>query len=215
MRDLLAASLFALASAPLMAQAATPAASSPGTHTYSSPLGFSYAIPSNWDVIDSQRALPEAKEKETLSGTGQTEKKGMACTQLSFTARHGDPRSVIDQVVLPLDCPSQPLTGDDLPVLGTGATKGIKQNFDIGEPLVATYTLGTHRLWAERVQGTLKGQTDMHYTIEISCTLLSKAAVCWLTMAADGASLADFENATVTLDGDSPAPLVPAAIFKQ
>jgi hypothetical protein len=59
------------------------------------------------------------------------------------------------------------------------------------------------------------GQPGKHYTIEISCALLSKAAVCWMTMAADPASLAVFENGTVTLDGDSPTPLVPAGTFKQ
>jgi hypothetical protein len=65
------------------------------------------------------------------------------------------------------------------------------------------------------VQGTPKGQADKHYTIEISCALLSKAAACWLTMAADDASLEVFEHGAVSLESDSPVPLVPAGSFKQ
>lgn len=212
MRVVIAASLFSLFCAPLFAQATAPAANT--THTYSNPLGFSYDLPSDWQVVDSQPALPEVKEKTTLSGTGQTKKEGVACTQLSLTARHGDPVSVIDQVVLPFGCAGRPLTQDDLPGLGAGAAEGIKQNFDIGEPQVVSYTLGAHRLWAERAQGNPKSQPDKHYTIEISCVLLSKAAACWLTMAADPASLAVFENSAVTLESDPPAPLVPAGTFK-
>jgi hypothetical protein len=215
MRTILAASLFALLCTPLLAQGPAPAANAPGNHTYSNPLGFSYVLPADWEAVDSRAAMPEVKEKTTPSGNAQTEKKGVACTQLDLTARHGDPRSVIDEVVLPLNCAGQPLTPNDLPGLGAGATEGIKQNFDAGDSQVATYTLGTHRLWAERVQGALKGQPDKHFTIEISCALLSKAAVCWMAMAADTASLAVFENAAVTLDDDPPSALVPAAVFKQ
>jgi hypothetical protein len=215
MRDILAASLFALVCMPLLAQAPAPASGAPDTRTYSNPLGFSYAIPSDWEVVDSQPELPGVKEKTTLSGTGQTKKEGAACTQLNLTARHGDPRSVIDQIALPFDCYGRQLTQDDLPGFGAGVTAGIKQNFDTGDPQAATYTLGTHRLWAERVHGAPKGQPDKHYIIEIGCALLSKAAVCWMTMAADSASLAIFEHGDVTLEGDSPAPLVPAVTFKQ
>ena len=215
MRTILAASLFALVCTPLSAQAPASANNAPATHTYSNPLGFNYVLPADWEAVDSRAALPEVKEKTTLSGNAQTEKKGVGCTQLDLTARHGNPRSVIDEVVMPFDCASWPFTQDDLPELGAGAAEGIRQNFAGGDPQVATYTLGTHRLWAERVQGTLSGQPDMHFTIEIGCALLSKAAVCWMAMAADPASLAVFEQATVTLDDDPPAPLVPATAFKQ
>lgn len=215
MRTILAASLFALVCTPLSAQAPASANNAPATHTYSNPLGFSYVLPADWEAVDSRAALPEVKEKATLSGNAQTEKKGVACTQPDLTARHGDPRSVIDEVVLPFNCSGQPLTPNDLPALGAGAAEGIKQNFAGGDPQVATYTLGTHRLWAERVQGALKGQPDMHFTIEISCALLSKAAVCWMAMAADPTSLAVFEQGAVTLDDDPPAALVPATVFKQ
>ncbi|MGD0914029.1 MAG: hypothetical protein ABR928_19230 [Terracidiphilus sp.] len=215
MRATLAASLFALICTPLSAQAQAPAASAPASHTYSSPLGFSYTIPGDWEVVDSQASLPDVKDKAAQSDTSEAEKKGVGCTQMGLTARHGGPISVIVQVALPFDCFGQRLTQADLPGFGAGAAEGLKQNFDISDPLVATYMLGSYPLWAERVHGTPKGQPDKHYTIEISCALLSKAAVCWLTMAADSNSLAIFENGAVTLDDDPPVALVPAGTFKQ
>jgi len=211
---LLAFSLVLL-SAPLLAQ--TPAATAPDTHKYSNPLGFSYVLvlPADWQVVDSQTASSQAKEKATQNATSEAEKKGVACTQIGLTARHLNPISAIVQVALPYGCFGQQLARDDLPGFGAGTAEGFKQNFDIGDPEAATYTLGSHHLWAERVHGTLKGQTDRHYTIEISCVLLGKAAVCWMTMAADDASLAIFEHGAVTLEDDPPAPLVPAGTFKQ
>jgi len=215
MREILATFLFTLACTTLSAQAPPSIADAPASHTYSDPLGFSYAIPTDWQVVDSKPTLPETREKATLSPSSQNEKKGAACSQLGLTARHGDPGSVIVQVALPFDCFGRHLTQDDLPGFGAGAQEGIKHNFVFGDPRVATYTLGTHHLWAERAQGTPGGQPDKHYTIEISCALLGKAAVCWMTMAADAPSLAVFENGAVTLEDDSPAPLVPAGTFKQ
>jgi hypothetical protein len=215
MRATLAASLLALICAPLSAQSPAPAASAPASHTYSNPLGFSYAVPADWDVIDSQSSSPQVGEKATQSAASEVEKKGAACTQMGLTARQGNPISVIVQVALPFDCFGQQVAQAELPGFGTGAAEGIKQNFDIGDAQVANYMLGSHQLWAERVHGTPKGQPDKHYTIEISCALLDKAAVCWLTMAAESTSLAIFENGTVTLDDDPPDALVPAGIFKQ
>jgi hypothetical protein len=215
MRDLLAALLLTLVCAPLPAQAPATVPVEPASHTYPDPLGFSYAIPADWEVSDSKPTLPDAKEKTTLSPSSENEKMGLACTQLGLTARHGDPGSVIVQVALPFNCFGRQLTREDIPGFGAGAAEGIKQNFDFSNPQVSSYMLGAHHLWAERAQGTLKGQPDKHYTIEISCALLSRAAVCWMTMAADPASLAVFENGAVTLDGDSPTALVPAGTFKQ
>lgn len=73
--------------------------------------------------------------------------------------------------------------------------------------------LGRHRLWIERATGTPKSAPDRHYTIEISCSLLKKAAVCWMAMAADATALAVFEHGAVTLEDDLPAALVPAEAF--
>jgi hypothetical protein len=215
MRIALAALLLGFVCTPLSAQNQAPAAGPPVSHTYSNPLGFSYTIPADWDAVDTQPSLPDLKDKATQSATSEAEKKGVACTQIGFSARHGNPTSVIVQVALPFDCFGQQFVQDDLPGFGAGAAESLKQNFDIGDPQVVSYTLGNRHLWAERVSGTPKGQPDKHYTIEISCALLSKAAVCWLTMAADSSSLAIFENGAVTLDDDPPAALVPAGTFKQ
>jgi hypothetical protein len=215
MRVTLTASLFALICAPLSAQAPASSASAPASHTYSNPLGFSYTIPADWEIVDTQASLPDVKDKAAQSAASEAEKKGVGCTQVGLTARHGDPSSVIVEVALPFDCFGQRLAQDELPGFGAGAAEGVKQNFAIGDPQAATYTLGTHHLWAERVLGTPKGQPDRHYTIEISCALLSKAAVCLLTLADDDTSLEIFEHGATTLESDPPAPLVPAGTFRQ
>jgi hypothetical protein len=214
MRAAIASFILALVCTPLIAQVPAPAATPPASTTFTNPLGFSYAMPADWDVVDSQTSSKQAKDNATQSANSAAEKKGVACTQIGFTARHGNPTSVIVEVALPFDCYGQQFAQDDLPGFGTGAAEGIKQNFDIGNPQAATYALGTHHLWAERVLGTPKGQPDKHYTIEISCALLSKAAVCWLTMAADSASLAVFESGAVTLDDGPAVELVPTGTFK-
>ena len=198
MRDHLAAVLLTLACSQLPAQAPAAVPGAPASHTYSDPLGFSYAIPADWQVMDSKPTLPDVKEEATMSPSSQNEKKGAACSQLGLTARHGDPGSVIVQVALPFDCFGRQLTQDDIPGFGAGATEGLKHNFEFSNPQATTYMLGTHHLWAERAQGTPTGQPDRHYTIEISCALLSRVAVCWTTMAADAASLAVFESGAVT-----------------
>lgn len=43
--------------------------------------------------------------------------------------------------------------------------------------------------------------------------MLKKAAVCWMTTAADEASLHSFEAMPVVLDDDAAAPLVPSTAF--
>jgi hypothetical protein len=75
------------------------------------------------------------------------------------------------------------------------------------------YALGTHRLWIERAKGSLKGHLETQYTVEIACSMLKKGAACWMTMAADEASLRAFERGRVTLDGEAAAPLVPSTAF--
>jgi len=209
-----AALVLALGSTALFAQAPAAGAGLADRHTYSSPLGFSFAIPADWEVVNVTEPVPEAKEKGTQNATSEEEKKGVACVKMGLTARRGDPFSVIVQVELPLDCFGQAFTERDLPDFATGASEGIKQNFDTGEPLEGSYMLGTHHAWVERVQGTPKGQPDRKYTLEIACALTNKAAVCWMTMAADDRSLAVFEHVAVTLDGEAAAALVPAIAFQ-
>lgn len=199
--------LFLAAGAALMAQA--PAA----VKAHPSELGFSYSIPSDWEVVDSQGSLPAAKEQATQNATSEEEKKGLACVQLALTARHGEPSSVMVEVALPFDCFGQQISDKDLPGFASGASEGLKQSFDIGEPVFGSYALGSHSMWIERAKGSPKGHPELPYTIEIACSLLKKAAVCWMAMAADDAALKTFEGGAVTLDGDVAAALVPTTAF--
>ena len=204
----IAISLAALRCAPLLAQTSAPA-----PYTYSDPLGFSYVVPAAWEVVDASASLSQEKEKATQSAASEGEKKGIACAQIGLTARRADPVSVILVETLPFNCFGQQMTENDLPGFGTGATEGLKQSLDIGDAQVSTYSLGAHRLWIERAPATPKGQPGKHFTVEIACTLLQKAAVCWMTLASDDAALAVFEHGAVTLEADQPTPLVPAGAF--
>lgn len=210
MRSLLTLALLlaCVASAPGQA-AASPDA--PGSH--SNNLGFTYSIPGNWEVTDTSASLPTAKQQAGASASSEEEKKGLACVQVELTARHGQPASVIVEVALPFDCFGQPMTDADLPGFAAGAAEGLKQSFDIEEPATSTYVLGSHHLWIERTHASPKGHPEIPYTVEITCSLLKKAAVCWMAMAADDASLHTFEQGAVTLDGEAAATLVPPGAF--
>jgi hypothetical protein len=211
MKAFISAVLLLISGAVLMAQA--PASGAAAPHPYASELGFSYDLPSDWQVIDTRGNLPQAREQAAQTATTEQAKKGLACVQMGLSARQG--ASVIVDVALPFDCFGQQLSESDLPGFGQGASQGLKQSFDIGEPTFGTYALGRHNLWIERVKGTLKGQANTSFTIEITCAVLKKAAVCWMAMAADDAALTTFEHAAVSLDGDAPASLVPATAFSK
>ncbi len=209
MNALIPATILLFSGAPLMVQAHT-SASAPA-HSYSSDLGFNYDLPSDWEVADPQADLPQAKEKAAQNATSEQDKKGLACAQMGMTARHSG--SVIVDVALPFECFGQQLSEKDLVGFGEDTSQGLKQSFDIGEPTYGSYALGSHNLWIERVKGTPKAQAGVSYTIEITCAVLKKAAVCWMAMAADDSALRTFEHATVSLDGDAPIALVPATAF--
>jgi hypothetical protein len=164
-------------------------------------------------VIDSQASLPMVKDQATQNASSDEEKKGVECVQVVLTARHGDPASVIVEVALPLGCFGQEMSEKDLPGFASGASEGLKQTFDVGEPVFGSYALGSHNMWIERAKGTPKGHPELPYTMEISCSLLKKAAVCWMTLAADDAALATYEHGRVTLDGEAPVALVPGSAF--
>jgi hypothetical protein len=72
------------------------------------------------------------------------------------------------------------------------------------------YKSGAHGFWIERVNATVKGQGALGYTIEIACSVTKRAAVCWMTMAANNSALTAFEQMPVSLEGDPAAALVPA-----
>ncbi len=105
------------------------------------------------------------------------------------------------------------MTVSDLENFGEGAAEGMKQTFDVTLPVQTTYLLGSHTVWIERADGTPKNHAENPFTFEIACTVLEKGAACWMTMAADAASLQAFEQGTVSLDGEAATKLVPTTAF--
>jgi hypothetical protein len=194
----------------VLAAAGLAHAQSPGVTHASEELGFSFAVPGDWNVVDTSAV---AKEQARQNAQSEDDKKGLGCVQIGLMARHGNPPSVLTEVALPFACYGQQMSDTDLPSLASSASAGLEQNFDLAEPVYGGYQLGTHRLWIERVKGALKGQPDVKYTIEIACSVTKKAAVCWMTMALNDAELATFEHMPVSLDGETPAALVPANAF--
>ena len=172
-------------------------------------IGFSYSLPADWVFV----APPMAPKAVVPYPTAAAATKGDACVEVALTAKHGNPASVVVVIALPFGCYGQTMTASDLANFGEGASEGMKQTFEITEPMEATYSLGSHTVWIERAKGTPKDHPENPFTFEIACTVLEKGAACWMTMAADAASLQAFEQGTVTLDGEAPAALVPLTAF--
>jgi hypothetical protein len=200
--------------APAPTQAA-PTPSAPESKAHVSQLGFSYSVPTDWEVVDAQGTLPKAKAEADKNASSEEEKKGLECVQVAFSARRGDPASVLVAVALPFDCFGQQMSEKDLSGFAAGASEGLKQSFDVGDPISGNYTLGSHSMWIERTKGNPKGHPELAYTVEIACGLLKKAAVCWMAMAADDSALRVFEQGAVTLDGESADALVPPNAFEK
>ncbi|MGB8259690.1 MAG: hypothetical protein WCE75_05045 [Terracidiphilus sp.] len=211
MKPLFAAFLLALGIAALPAQ--TPSA--PATRAYSSPLGFSYSFPADWQVVDMSATLPDAQKQAQQKAASEDEKRGAACIQIALSARHGSPVSTVVALVLPFACLGSEMTEKDLPGMASGAIDGISPNFNLGEPVFGSYSLGRHSLFIERVSASLKGNMGAQFTIESVCTLVEKGAVCWMAMAATDPDLAVFEHGLVTLDKEPPTALVPADAFQK
>ena len=198
--------LLTLLAAQLLAQAPSPL-------VHASDLGFTYAIPSDWQVVDPSATLPSVQQQVTQNAGSDDTKKGIGCAQVVLNARHGNPTSVIVVMARPFACFQQEMTDKDLPGFGTGASEGLKQILDITDPVTASYALGSHNVWIERSKGTAKANPEVHFSVETVCTLLKKAAVCWITTASDDAALQTFEHGAVALDQDAPTALVPATAF--
>lgn len=205
----------ALFAVSLLLSGAALAAQAPSTQAHTSALGFTYNVPADWQVVDTSATLGNVKQQAQQNATEEMEKRGAGCVSVSLTARHGAPTSVMVIVELPFDCLGQAATEKDLPGFAQGASEGLKQSFDLAEPVYGTYALGSHNMWVERAQGTPKGHPELPYTVEIACTLLKKGAVCWMTMAADAASLQVFEGGAVALEGEPAVALVPANAFEK
>jgi hypothetical protein len=199
----------------LVCCAAPIAAQAPAIQTHTSEVGFSYSLPADWEVVDTKPTLPQVQQEVAKTAKSEDEKKGISCVQVALTARHGDPASVVVVVALPYDCFGQTMTEKDLPGFASGAAEGIKNTFDISDPIHGSYALGTHSLWIERAKGVMKDHAQMKYTVETVCSVLKKGAVCWMAMAATDDGLHTFEQGAVALDGEAPAALVPANAFQK
>lgn len=105
------------------------------------------------------------------------------------------------------------MSQQELPGFGLGASEGLTKTFNISDTTFGAYAVGSHNFWIERAKGTLKASPDTPRTIEIACTILKKAAACWLVIAADDDGLRAFESGTVTLEGEPPTALIPADAF--
>ena len=178
-------------------------------------FGFSYHLPSGWDAIDAQSTLPEVKARQTANAKTDEQKREIACIQIPLSARKGAPPSFLAAMALPFDCFGQIMTEKDLPGFAEGASEGPRAIFDFGEPVFGSYKLGNHSVWIERAKGNPKGRPEMAYTLEIACSLLKRAAVCWMTVAGDEEALKQFESTAATLDGDFFAELVPVSAFEK
>ena len=95
----------------------------------------------------------------------------------------------------------------------SGSSEGLKQTFDMADPEYGSYSIGTHTMWVERVKGVPKRNPAATYTIEIVCSILKKAGVCFMAMEADEAGMRVFEHSLVALEGEPPAMLIPADAF--
>jgi hypothetical protein len=230
MRVSLTAAFIGLVCAPLFAQAPKPAgtpppapaaasavAAAPATAAASatppkvqnSDLDFSYGLPPDWEHVAPATPAAPGPYPELPPPA----KKGNGCVEVALTARRGTPSSVVVVMALPFGCYGQAMAASDLTGFGTGAEEGLKESFEIVDPVYGNYSLGSHNVWIERARGTPKGQPQLPYTFEIACTLLKKGAICWMTMAADDASLKAFEQQPVTLEGDAFDALVPATFI--
>jgi len=190
------------------APAAAPAATQPA-QVDDSDVGFNYSLPADWEFV----APPPAPKATVPFPDAVGAKKGDACVEVVLTAKHGTPASVIVVMALPFACYGQSLKPGDLENFGAGAAEGMKQTFDVTDPVEGNYTLGSHAVWIERAKGTPKGHPENPFTFEVVCTLLTKGAICWTVMATDWPSLRAFERAQVTLDGEISPELVPPHSF--
>lgn len=194
----------------LVAACAVLPGQTPAAQNLAGEVGFSYDLPSDWTVVEARKP---AANTPTTPAPATPPRKGTACVQLALTAMHGNPSSVVVVVALPFNCYGQTMSAEDLNGFGSGTADGLKADFDLINPVFGIYSLGSHPVWIERARGNAKGHTQPEYTVEIACTVLRKGAACWMTLAADKASLQAFEQSLVTLDGEAAQPLVPPTAF--
>jgi hypothetical protein len=174
---------------------------------------FSYNYPPDWDIVNMKPMLPVQRLKAEQDAKSELERKGADCADVQLTVRHGDPASVILIMFLEYKCLGLELKESDLGSTGLGIAQGLTKSFNVKDPKYGAYKLGDHAFWIERADGTPVNHPEREYRLETACTLLKKGLTCWLAMAGTPDAIATFEASKVSLEGDSPAALVPASAF--
>lgn len=174
---------------------------------------FTYTYPADWAVIDTKPIMPIQRLKAEQQAQSDMERKGADCADVQLTVRHGEPTSVIVLMFLEFKCLGVELKESDLGATGMGIAQGLTKSFTVKEPKYGAYSLGKHAFWIERADGSPVGHPERQYKLETSCTLLKKGLACWLAMAGTPDGIITFEASKVSLEGDSPAALVPASAF--
>jgi hypothetical protein len=198
--------MLVLAGGPVVAQSPTP-------NFDSDAYGFSYRLPPRWHIAPEQSVLPAVKQSAEQSAKNPGQVLSIACAQVVFSAQQGKPPSVIVVAAVPFTCYGHAMTAQNLPGFAAGVSDGLKQDFNITQPVYGSYALGTHNFWIERAVGMTNSVPPSAYTVETACTVLKKTAVCWLGLVNGATALRDFENSVVTLDGEPPLTLVPIDAF--
>ena len=174
---------------------------------------FSFSYPADWEVLDMRPMLPVQRLKAEQEAKSEMERKGVGCADVQLTIRHGDPASVILIMFLEYKCLGLDLKESDLGATGMGIANGLTKSFDVKDPQYGAYRLGNHAFWIERADGSPVDHPEHGYKLETTCTLLKKGLACWLAMAGTPDAITTFESSKVSLEGDSPAPLVPKSAF--
>ncbi len=183
--------------------------------TFTSDQGFSYSYPANWEVADSKPILPIAQMKAEEQATNKVEKTAASCMQVALLLQHGSPRSVILTLALEYSCLGETMKQGDLAALGSGIAESVGKNVNVKDPAYGAYKLGSHDFWIERAQANPKDHPERSFTLEVTCTILKKAMVCWMGFANDKDALDTFEGGRTGLEGEPPVPLVPPSAFKE
>jgi hypothetical protein len=172
-------------------------------------LSFSYTLPSDWEAFDDRQSLLAVQQQTEKSGATVEARRGINCTRKLMTSRHGKPYSVVSVSALPFACFGHEMPASDLPAFASGGWDNLKSEFDMSEMFWTDYSLGSHAVRAQRANGNIKGHPEIHYRIELVCTVLKKAAVCWTGLSTDDAAQRAFEQSTPKLDSDPATELVP------
>ena len=207
MRALLIAILLVLFGASLHAQ--TPGGAAPVT--YASKLGFSYSAPTNWEVVDTKPIPLAPRPLGQQNAKSDLESRLAECSQTELTLRHASsPPVTVVVTTAPFDCIGRSLSEKDFPRFVLRASRRLTNEYDVSARAFGGYTLGSHDVWIERAKVSPKGHPESPAMVELACSLLKKASVCWMADA-DEAALKEFEHCAVTLDGESAPALVPAS----